>query len=408
MTSSPAPPVHSAAPAHHRPLRRLTARGRDETHRGVSSLELFFDLCFIVATAQAGAQLVHAMVGGHTGEGILNYLMIFFAIWWAWMNFTWFASAYDNDDVLYRIVTLVQMAGVLVLTAGVSQAFEEHAYLVVILGYVIMRLAMTAQWLRVARSSQGPERTTALRYAIGLCQIGWLGLLALPEAGRPWVFLVMALLEMAVPLYAERAHPTPWHPRHIAERYGLLTLIVLGETIAAATVAVQSGIDEHEALGELLPIAAGGLLIIFAAWWVYFAVPIHGHLRSSRQSFLWGYGHYLIFVSGAAIGAGLEVAVGKTHLSALSASAAVTLPTALFLLTVWALHSRFYKVGIAQQSVLPATALLVVVCTFLGHWAVLAAGLVAALAVAAGVTLTALGANPERGRGEEGVAVPVP
>ncbi len=146
-------------------------------------------------------------------------------------------------------------------------------------------------------------------------------------------------------------------PRHIAERYGLLTLIVLGETVAAATVAVRSGIDEHEALGALLPIAADGLLIIFAAWWVYFAVPIHGHLRSNRQSFLWGYGHYLIFVSGAAIGAGLEVAVeqavGKTHLSALSASAAVTLPTALFLLTVWALHSRFYKVGIAQQSVLP-------------------------------------------------------
>lgn len=277
MTSSPTPPpVCSAAPAHHRPLRRLTARGRDETHRGVSSLELFFDLCFIVAIAQAGAQLVHAMVEGHTGEGILNYLMIFFAIWWAWMNFTWFASAYDNDDVLYRIVTLIQIAGVLVLTAGVSQAFEEQAYLVVILGYVIMRIAMTAQWLRVARSSRGPERTMALRYAIGLCQIGWLGLLALPEAGRPWFFLVMALLEMAVPLYAERAHSTPWHPHHIAERYGLLTLIVLGETIAAATVAVKSGIDEHEALGELLPIAAGGLLIIFAAWWVYFAVPSTG------------------------------------------------------------------------------------------------------------------------------------
>ncbi|GGQ65898.1 membrane protein [Streptomyces althioticus] len=412
MTSSPAPPpVCSAAPAHRGPLRKLTARGRDETHRTVSSLELFFDVCFIVALAQAGAQLVHAMVEGHVGEGILDYLMVFFAIWWAWMNFTWFASAYDNDDALYRIVTLIQMAGVLVLTAGVSQVFEERAYLVVILGYVIMRLAMTAQWLRVARSSQGPERTMALRYAIGLCQIGWLGLLALPEAGRPWVFLVMALLEMAVPLYAERAHPTPWHPRHIAERYGLLTLIVLGETIAAATVAVKSGIDEHEALGELLPIAAGGLLIIFAAWWVYFEVPVHAHLRSNRQSFLWGYGHYLIFVSGAAIGAGLEVAVeqavGKAHLSALSASAAVTLPTALFLLTVWALHSRFHRAGTAQQSVLPATALLVVVCTFLGHWAVLAAGLVTALAVAAGVTLAARGANPERGTGEEGVAAPV-
>ncbi len=100
--------------------------------------------------------------------------------------------------------------------------------------------------------------------------------------------------------------------------------------------------------------------------------------------------------------------MGKAHLSALAASAAVTLPTALFLLMVWALHSRFYKVGIAQQSVLPATALLVAVCTFLGRWAVLAAGLVSALAVAAGVTLTALATIPERGKGEEGTAVAVP
>ncbi len=213
MTSSPTPPpVRSTAPAHYRPLSRLTARGRDETHRGVSSLELFFDLCFIVAIAQAGAQLVHAIVEGHTGDGILNYLMIFFAIWWAWMNFTWFASAYDNDDVLYRIVTLIQIAGVLVLTAGVSQAFEEHAYPVVILGYVIMRLAMTAQWLRVARSSRGPSGRWRCGTPSGCARSAGWGLLILPEAGRPWVFLVMALLEMAVPLYAERAHPTPWHP----------------------------------------------------------------------------------------------------------------------------------------------------------------------------------------------------
>jgi low temperature requirement protein LtrA len=403
MTSSPTPPAPSGPPAGHRPLRRLTARGRDEAHRVASSLELFFDLCFVVAIAQAGVQLVHALAEGHAGQGILNYAMIFFAIWWAWMNFTWFASAYDNDDVLYRVVTLIQIAGVLVLAAGVSRAFDRHEFLLVWLGYVIMRLAMTAQWLRVARSNRGAERTMALRYAVGvlLCQIGWLGLLVLPEHARPWVFLVIAPLEMLVPLYAERAHPTSWHPHHIAERYGLFTIIVLGETIAAATVAVKSSLDEHDALGELLPIAAGGLLIIFAAWWIYFVVPIHGHLRSNRESFLWGYGHYLIFASGAAIGAGLEVAVeqavGEAHISALSASASVTLPTALFLLTVWALHSRFYKVGIAQQLVLPTASLLVILCTFLSSWAVLASGLVCALAVAVGVTLTARMAARERG-----------
>ncbi|MFF1722935.1 low temperature requirement protein A [Streptomyces sviceus] len=377
------------------PLRRLTARGRDEAHRVASPLELFFDLCFVVAIAQAGVGLVHAVAEGHAGEGILNYAMLFFAIWWAWMNFTWFASAYDNDDALYRVVTLIQIAGVLVLAAGVSRAFEDHEFLAVWLGYVIMRLALITQWLRVARSTQGAERTMALRYVFGvlLCQVGWLGLLVLPEGGRPWVFLVMAVLEMCVPPFAERDHPTSWHPHHIAERYGLFTIIVLGETIAAATVAVKTGIDEHDALGELLPIAAGGLLIIFAAWWIYFVVPIHGHLRSNKQAFLWGYGHYLVFAPAAAIGAGLEVAVeqavGKAHISTLAASAAVTLPTSLYLLTVWLLHSRYFKVGMAQQLVLPVTALLVLCCTFLGDWAVLAAGIVAALAVVTGTTLTA-------------------
>ncbi len=85
----------------------------------------------------------------------------------------------------------------------------------------------------------------------------------------------------------------------------------------------------------------------------------------------------------------MEQTVGKAHISTLAASAAVTLPTALYLLTVWALHSRHFKVGIAQQLVLPTAALMVILCTFLGDWAVLAAGVVLALTVATGETLTA-------------------
>ncbi|WP_405771959.1 low temperature requirement protein A [Streptomyces sp. NBC_01538] len=410
MTSSSSPaadvpdaPDSGAGGGPGAPLRRLTARGRDESHRVASPLELFFDLCFVVAVAQAGVQLVHAVAEGHAGEGVVNYAMVFFAIWWAWMNFSWFASAYDNDDVLYRVVTLIQIAGVLVLAAGVSRAFEDHDFLIIWLGYLIMRLAMAAQWLRAARTAEGAERTTALRYAAGvvLCMVGWSGLVVLPESGRLWVFLVMVLVELAVPVYAERTFTTSWHPHHISERYGLFTIIVLGEAIAAATVAVKSGVRESDALADLLPIAAGGLLIVFSAWWIYFAVPIHGRLRTSGQAFLWGYGHYLIFASAAAIGAGLEVAVeqaiGEAHISTPAASAAVTVPAALYLVTVWALHSRYFKVGVAEQLVLPGAALLVLVCTFLGDWAVLAAGLVSALAVAAGVALSARTAAGEHG-----------
>nr|WP_272258700.1 low temperature requirement protein A [Streptomyces xanthophaeus] len=372
----------------------MTARSREEHHRAATPLELFFDLCFVVAIAQCGASLVHALAEGHPGAGVIGYFFVFFGVWWAWMNFTWFASAYDCDDVPYRIATLVQIAGVLVYAAGVSLAFDENDWTVAVVGYLIMRVALTAQWLRAAAGESGPARTSALTYAAGLviCQAGWVGLLFAPEGAKRWLFLVMVAAELSVPLVAERGHQTPWHAHHIVERYGLFTIIVLGETIAASTVAVKSAVDEHEALGELLPIAAGGLLIVFAAWWIYFAVPMHEKLNSNREAIPWGYGHLLVFASGAAIGAGIEVAVehavGKAHISQTAANAAVTVPSALFLLMVWLLHSRHFKRGGAQQLTLPLCALAILACTWTGTYAVLWAGLVASATVAVGVTLS--------------------
>ncbi|AJC57818.1 MULTISPECIES: low temperature requirement protein A [Streptomyces] len=373
----------------------MRARSREEAHRAATPLELFFDLCFVVAVAQAGRQLVHALAEGHPGHGVVGYLMLFFAIWLAWLNFSWFSSAYDTDDALYRVVTLVQISGVLILAAGVPRAFGAGDFRVVWFGYLVMRLALVSQWLRAAHGTRGAERSTALRYALGvaLCQVGWLALLFLPPGDAPWVFLVMGALELSVPVIAELRRQTSWHPHHIAERYGLFTIIVLGETVSAATVAVQSALDEHHDLGTLLPIAAGGLLLVFAAYWIYFAVPIHLHLRSNRQAFLWGYGHYLVFCSAAAIGAGIEIAVeqssGRAHLPAYAAAACVTVPGALYMFTVWLIHSRHQKRGPAQQLVLPVSAGLILAGTFAGPAAVPVAGLVAAATVAVGVTLTA-------------------
>ncbi|MBT2479476.1 low temperature requirement protein A [Streptomyces sp. ISL-94] len=380
----------------------MTARSREEHHRAATPLELFFDLCFVVAIAQAGARLVHALAEGHPGTGVIGYFLVFFGVWWAWMNFTWFASAYDVDDVPYRIATLVEIAGVLVYAAGVGRAFDENDWTVAVIGYVIMRVAQTAQWLRAAAGESGPARAAALKYAAGLviCQAGWVALLFAPEDSRRWLFLVMVAAELMVPVVAERHHQTPWHAHHIVERYGLFTIIVLGETIAAATVAVKSAVDEHEALGELLPIAGGGLLIVFSAWWIYFAVPMHERLNTNREAIPWGYGHLVIFASGAAIGAGIEVAVEHAvglgvppdgvpgNISQLAANAAVTVPSAVFLMTVWFLHSRHFKRGLAQQLTLPLCALALLACTWTGTYAVLYAGLVTAATVAIGLTLT--------------------
>ena len=122
----------AAAPARYR-LTPMRPRDPHEPGRAASSLELFFDLVFVVAVSIAAVQLHHALTEAHVAEGALSYAMVFFAIWWAWMNFTWFATSFATDDWLYRVLTIVQMAGVLVLAAGIEAAFVEHDFTVVIL-----------------------------------------------------------------------------------------------------------------------------------------------------------------------------------------------------------------------------------------------------------------------------------
>src|SRR3954468_7342002 len=206
-------------------VRPLLARSTDEEHRVSTPLELFFDLCFVVAVAQAANSLHHAIAEDHISQALVSYPMVFFAVWWAWMNFTWFASAYDTDDVAYRLAVLVQIAGVLILAAGVPRLFEDHDLAVVPLGYAVMRVSLAGQWLRAAYSDP-PSRRTNLRYAFGVsaCMLGWLVVLVLPRGWQAAGFLVMVVAELSVPILAERHGTTTWHPHHIAERYGLFTL----------------------------------------------------------------------------------------------------------------------------------------------------------------------------------------
>jgi low temperature requirement protein LtrA len=325
--------------------RPMRARDHDEEHRAASPLELLFDLCFVVAVAQAAAGLHHAVVAGQVAEGVLGYGLVFFAIWWAWVNFTWFASAFDNDDVLYRLVTLVQIAGVLLLAAGVPAAFEQRYSWAVTAGYVVMRVALVIQWLRVAHDDPG-ARKMALRYAAGVSVLlfGWVGLGFAPGLALPG-FAVLATLELLVPVVALRAGPpTPWHPGHVAERYGLFTLIVLGESVLAATSTVGSAVTTGGLSASLIVSAAGGLVLIFALWWSYFERPAAEGLRlAPGRVFGWGYGHLLVFACLAAVGAGLQVVtetVGHhTALSARGAALALAVPVALYLAIMGPLHT---------------------------------------------------------------------
>jgi len=392
-----AEPPGTAGGAWHRPM---VARSTDEEYRSATVLELFFDLCFVVAVAQAASALHHEVAADHVGDGVVGYAMVFFAIWWAWMNFTWFASAYDTDDVAYRLTTLVQIAGALILAAGVPDAMDGSDFAVITFGYVVMRLAMVTQWLRAA-AADPPHRHSSLRFAAGiaLVQLGWVLRLLLPEGLGMASFLVLAAAELVVPILAERAAPTTWHPHHIAERYGLFTLIVLGECVLASTLAIQSALAEDAALADLATTAAGGLLTVFGMWWLYFAKEASELLTSLRAGIIWGYGHYLIFASAAAVGAGLAVNVDHlTHHAAIGprgAAGAFTIPVALFLVAVWALHVRPHHLGRWHGALVPAAAVLVVASTLTPE-PVLVTGLVVAAMVA--VTLVSLEPTTSRRR----------
>ena len=137
-------PASTVPPARFR-LTPMQPRDPHEPGRTASSLELFFDLVFVVAVSIAAVQLHHELSEGHILDGVLAYAIIFFGIWWAWMNFTWFATSFATDDWLYRVLTIVQMGGVLVLAAGIEPVFVEHDFTVVVLAYVVMRIAMVAQ-----------------------------------------------------------------------------------------------------------------------------------------------------------------------------------------------------------------------------------------------------------------------
>lgn len=193
---------------------------------------------------------------------------------------------------------------------------------------------------------------------MSVVQVGWLLRLLLPDEGGVVPFVLLALADLLVPAVAERPGMTPWHPQHITERYGLFTLIVLGEAVLAISVAIQTGLDAGE--HGLWSLAAAGAVIVFALWWLYFDRPIQAPTRLP-YSLVWGYGHYLIFAAIAAVGAGLVVGVDVerhvAHISGVTAGYAVATPIAVFLLTVWVLHVRRQHHG-AVVVAFPVVALL--------------------------------------------------
>ncbi|PMR66999.1 low temperature requirement protein A [Halomonas heilongjiangensis] len=347
-------------------IRPLCPRDINEPHRAATPLEVFFDLVSVISIAAAAAGLHHIIADNHVVEGIVIFVTAFFPIWWAWMNFTWFASAYDNDDTLYRLLVLTIMSGAITMAAGIGIFFESLDMTLIVVGFVIMRLSMVVLWVRAARHDPGRFRT-ALWYAGGIVsvQVYWVTLLLNQPVDQLSFFSLFALgamMELSIPVIAERHGNTPWHRHHIMERYGLLNIIVLGETLLAGSVALKS-VASHGFNFTFLQVALSALVILFSMWWVYFSKEEHLQKKSLAMELSWGYGHLMIFMSGAAVGAGfavlIDIETGHARVGGKTGIYSVAIPVALYLMGLWFVRDRFVLSG-ASKRVLPLFSFLIV------------------------------------------------
>jgi len=332
----------------------MSGRDPDEPHRVATPLELLFDLTFVVAFGVAASELAHLLAEGHVGAGLAAFVFATFAVCWAWVNFSWFASAYDTDDWVYRLLTMAQMVGVIILALGIPPLYAsidsgEHVdNRLMIAGYIVMRITMVAQWIRAAR--QDPDRrATCLTYAvtISIAQVGWIAVFIL-EASVPVTFLlvtVMTGVELAGPwLVEQRKGSAPWHAHHIAERYGLLTIIALGEGVVGTVASLSAEITAGGWSVDAVLVAVAGIGLTFGMWWIYFIVPSSVLLHAGRRKAIrFGYTHILVFCSIVATGAGLHAAAyfidHHSKLDSVATVLTVAIPVGVYIGSIYLLFA---------------------------------------------------------------------
>lgn len=327
----------------------VIARSKNEPHRAATPLELFYDLVYVVAIAFLAGELHHAITEWHhVPHATLMYLWIFWCVWWPWNTYTFFASGYDTDDTQFRLASFVQMIGVTIVAVGIKPAFHDENFLYIMLGYLVMRVPYIVMWLKVARDDSA-SRPVALRYAAGvfLAQCGWTFTVLFYQSWPIWISLL--ILELMVPWFAERStakgENTKYHVEHIEERMGLLTIIVLGESILASVNAFDSVFKHFTP--ELISVVAGALLILFSMWWLYFDDRVEEELHSEINCFIWSYGHYFLFGAAAAVGALISVCVDavSNHGQITIDNAVLGLAIALnvYLAAIWLCHDFLLK-----------------------------------------------------------------
>jgi len=286
------------------PPRLRTVGGGAEEDRRATWLELFFDLVFVAAVGQ----LANALGREPTAARFFEFLGLFVPVWWAWMGFTFYANRFDTDDLPYRLLLLLAMFGVAVVATTVPGVFRGATKAFPI-AYVSVRLVLLVLYARASRHV--PEaRRFARRFlsSFALAVVIWIFSLAFD---RPWAYVVWGValaIELVTPIPAWRLlRDAPVHPRHLPERFGLLTLIVLGESV----LAVVLGVSRVSWVAGSAGAAAAGFLIAASLWWIYFNFLDEAALtaRGIFGGLTYTYANYFVVVGLAALGAGVKLSI---------------------------------------------------------------------------------------------------
>ncbi|MGY0002894.1 low temperature requirement protein A [Micromonospora sp. I033] len=287
------------------------------TARRASWLELFFDLVFVVAVFRLGQLLV----ADPSARGVLVFAGLISTIWWLWFSFSYFADLFDDDRPPSRLVQLTAMLGVLALSASLPGASAADAdRFAVTYGLLLVLLAGSygvVGWIDL-------EARDFCRWNAGgflVAAVLWFGSLLVAAPARYGVWGAALALNAAVagPLAYALSRRAPTQKSHMPERFGLFTIVVLGE----AVLAVANGIDAGGWRPASVAIGIAGFVIACGIWWVYFLATYDREagnrvLRAGRQailrSYLYAYGHLVVYaaivVAGVAVELAAEAAAG--------------------------------------------------------------------------------------------------
>jgi low temperature requirement protein LtrA len=241
----------------------LRSSDTSEVERHATWLELLYDLVFVAALSQ----LANRLSADYSPDGIGHFALLFIPVWWAWVGHTYYLSRFDTEDLLHRLLTMLQMTAVASLSVHLPDAFGA-ASVGFALSYALVRFILVAEYSRAGRHI--PEvRPLTDRYVrgFGTAAAIWVVSALVPVPWRFWLWGVALLVDFTAPLTAGPLHLRfPPHLSHLPERFGLFTIIVIGEAVASVVFGIgKSGLTFVSATAGLM-----GMLIAFALWWGYF------------------------------------------------------------------------------------------------------------------------------------------